>query len=262
MGLDLARWDMGLFKKKKKSPSGYQFQAYEGLRPPRIDADTPYLRPTQDLTQKIIGERAQGIGVGFDPARRSAQESLLRSQLEKIQEDQLHGAYGDISASGLSGNLAAREAISGRVRRDVGRSLSEGLTNITIEDLTRQNEERDTNTERLRALNEFNFGQENTRANFDFGVYGAEQGFKQSEAAGALAQRNQDNEFTSDLIQTGIGAASLFSGNPSGAIMMAQPMMNQMNQSGVGVSPSALQPYNYGINSANALKGRRRNLNY
>lgn len=248
-----------LFGGKKKgsaSANAFTYQPYSGFRPPAIDTeDRKFLRPTQALTTDIISNRAQGIGVGYDPARRQALEALLRSQLGKREEDEVRAAQGMASAAGLSGNLAAQEAMQGRVRRDIGRTLGEGLTQITIEDLERANQERDINTARLQALNLSNFGQENQRANFDLGVYNAEQGNRLSASQQALNQMNYENQLSnqgfSDLLNTGIAGASLFMGQPQISLAMAPNALQALSgkTSGTGIDPKLMSYYAPGFNS-------------
>lgn len=196
----------GLFGKKKGS--SFDFQPYSGLRPPRIDANgKEYLRPTQDLTQKTVMDRSQGIGVGYDPERRQLLTDLVKSQLGQQEEDQLRSAQGQISASGLSGNPRAYEALAGRVKRDTGRQLGDSLSKIAIEDLTRANDERDANTGRLLDLNKFNFGQENNAADFDLSVYGQEQGNRFKGASldqnAEQFQRTRQDDYIQGLGQLG-----------------------------------------------------------
>lgn len=167
-------------KKLKNAMSDYPYNPYAGSRPPNIDRPGyEYLRPTQDLTQKTVMDRSQGIGVGYDPQRRQLLTDLVKSQLAQQEEDQYRSAKGAISASGLSGNPRAYEALAGRVKRDTGRQLGDSMAKIAIEDLTRANEERDVNTGRLMDLNSFNFGQENNVADFDLAVWQAEENAKQ-----------------------------------------------------------------------------------
>lgn len=231
-----AGWLWGRSKKKSDQPA-FEFQPYSGLRPPRIDANgKEYLRPTQDLTQKTVMDRSQGIGVGYDPERRQLLTELVKSQLGQQEEDQLRSAQGQISASGLSGNPRAYEALAGRVKRDTGRQLGDSLSKIAIEDLGRANEERDINTARLFDLNRFNFGQENDAANFDLDVYNAEQGNRLGAAnfnqgVSQFDQSRQD-ELLSDLGGLALGGASLAMGNPAPLIMAGA------SQAGKGIAPS------------------------
>lgn len=214
-------------KKKTSADTAYSMQPYSGYRPPRIDYTRPdgtkveYLRPTQDLTQKIITERAQGIGVGYDPARQSAQQALLKSQLDKRAEDEMRMARGGLSAAGLSGNAAARGATEGRVQRDIGRTYGDALNQMAIESLARANQERDVNTARLQALNASNFGQENTAANFDADIWAREQGlgiadraFNYGMSKDAQARQDAQNEEIASML---LGAGEAM-GGPGGAI--------------------------------------------
>ena len=231
--------------------SGGGFE-YPGPRPPEIDtAERKFLRPTQALTTDIISPRAQGIGVGYDPERRTTLEALLKSNLDKRQEDEVRSAQGMAGRSGLSGNLAAQNALEGRVRRDVGRTYGEGLANITIEDLARANQERDTNTERLRALNEFNFGQENRRADFGLREFLGESGLNQNESQFnrnfGLSQQELADARNSELAElaTYAGVSALSGGNP--IVMAAAPQaLGALGDSGTGIKPPSSVTGSYG----------------
>jgi hypothetical protein len=149
--------------------------------------------------------------------------------------------------------------LTGRVQRDIGRSLSDQLGAISIEDLTRANEERDVNTARLQRLNETNFGQENTRSAFDLDVYNSEQGNRRGASQDEMARQQMSNQGMSDLLNTGIGAASLFMGNPAPLVMSAGANALSNRSAGQGIAPNAAS-MNYfappGTQSQNALKRR------
>lgn len=234
---------------RNRKSGGYEFQPYSGLRPPRIDYTTDqgqkveYLRPTQDLTQKTIMDRSQGIGVGYDPQRTKLLMDLARSQNQMSLEDSLRSAKGSIAASGLSGNPRAYEAIAGRAQRDSARSLDNSMKEISVSDLERANQERDINTARLQALNTSNFGQENNAANFDFNVYNAEQGNRLDSEKFNQGQYEYDtgrsDKFTEGLIELGAMGAGAYLGGPTGAYMGQQVGRSVTgNQSGTGISPN------------------------
>lgn len=219
---------------KKGGGGSFDYQPYSGLRPPRVDysrADgtkVEYLRPTQDLLQKTVMDRSQGVGVGYDPAWMKLNTDLINSNANKTREDSLRDATGRLSSSGLSGNARAMEALAGRVNRDSDRSISDSMTALSISDLERKNQERDVNTGRLQSLNSQNFGQENTAANFDLGVYNAEQG-NRAKAYGMNTEvdqynQGQSDEFTNSLLQAGAGAAGMYFGGPAGAAVGQQSM--------------------------------------
>ena len=240
---------------------------YTGPRPPEIDSEAQkFLRPTQSLTQDIIGKRAQGIGVGYEPERRATLEALLKSNLDKRQEDEVRSAQGMAGRSGLSGNLAAQNALEGRVRRDVGRTYGEGLANITIEDLARANQERDTNTERLRGLNEFNFNQENRRADFGLREFLGEGGLNQSESQFgrnlAFQQQQQSDQNNSDLAElaTYAGLGLVSGGNP--VVMAAAPTVTDaLKSSGQGIAPSQSSAGAYGTQPSDTISALIRQRN-
>ena len=248
---------------KSQAPS-YQYQPFSGVRPPRVDYTDPstgqptnYLRSTQALTQKIIPERAQGIGVGYDPAWMTESTNLLKDTLNRNAEDQTRAAAGSLSAAGLSGNPRAIEATQGRVLRDVGRTYGQGVTQLDIANMERANQERDVNTARLQQLNSSNFGQENNAANFDLSVYGAEQG-NQKSAAQMAANNYWDQAALNNQNATDVGQLA------SSALMLAMPQTapfiaggNVMNQTGTGITPNSYMAtpgfYNQPLNSKTAL---------
>ena len=217
--------------KKGKAPT-FEFQPYGGLRPPRIDytptggAPVEILRPTQKQIFDLLMAGSKGGGVGFDPARRQASQALLESTLRKQREDDIREARGRVSASGLSGNLRAQEALTGRVERDYGRTLGEGTNLLNIEDLTIQQQERERDKRALEALNRFNFGQEDTAADFDLSVYGQEQANRQAAAASALQgygyDRGEKSDFLNSLLKAGGTAAGGIFGGPAGAFIGSQ----------------------------------------
>lgn len=229
-------------KKKSKQPA-FQFQPYGGARPPSPE----FLRPAEALTWNTISKRSQGQDVGFDPARREALTALVKSELGKREEDELRSARGAISSSGLSGNPRAAEALSGRVSRDIGRTLGDELAKISIEDLTAANEEKRENTGYLQDFNKFNFGQSNRVADFDLDVYSAEEGnrarsFGLNEGVRQYGQNREDDQLAGlfELLGTGIGA---YAGGPAGAAIGSQVGgslgTNTLRGSGTGIAPTA-----------------------
>lgn len=269
-----AKQASGQNKKIKNAMSDYPYVAYSGDRPPEIDREGyEYLRPTQDLTQDIIMGRAQGEGVGYDPARRQLLTDLARNELAMQEEDQLRSAKGAISSSGLSGNPRAYEAMAGRVKRDTGRNLENAMSRIAIEDLGRANEERDINTARLQDLNTFNFGQENAGAEFDLNQWKAEESAKQGrtgiglDAAGmyrnpySVAGSIFGSSF-SDLGGSMMGGQGGGSNSQPAVQTYQSPTMSQGSNS--GFQGYGLQPTNYGQlvnnyqNQASASRSGRR----
>ena len=220
----------------------FEFQPYGGLRPPRIDSPgQEILRPTQKQIFDILMRRSRGEDVGYDPARKTAAISLFESKLGKQREDDVREAEGRVAASGLGGNLRAQEALTGRVNRDYGRTLGEGINALNIEDLTRANEERDINTERLRALNQFNFGQENKGADFDLDVYGAEQQNRRFGASQALEGYQLDSgrsdEESENWWDTALNIGALIPGPQQPFVAGAAGVNSLMRQSGQGIAP-------------------------
>jgi len=231
----------------KKKKGGIEYQPYSGYRPPRIDStNQEILRPTQKQLFDIVMSRSKGEDVGYAPEWLQLNTDLIKSNLAKQEEDQVRDARGSLSAAGLSGNPRAIEATTGRIKRDVGRNLSDSMTQLSISDLERKNLERDVNTGRLQNLNTFNFGQENKAADFDLGVYNAEQG-NRFTAAGLnqdqyrYDQGRSDEQF-SDLMGTGLNLADLVAGSKTGG-NTGSASANALRTSGTGVQPTSAGMY-------------------
>lgn len=254
-------------KKIKNALSDYPYVNYGGLRPPRIDANgKEYLRPTQDMTQQIIMDRAQGKGVGYDPERMRLLTDLVKSENQQRREDDVRAANGRLSSSGLSGNPRAYEALAGRVNRDSARSLNDNLAKISIEDLTRANEERDVNTARLQDLNSFNFGQENNAADFDLNVWKAEESAKQGRVGLGFqaADRYRDpasvmaTTFGNSLVNLGSQMYGGGSGGGSSPTMSSPTTPNYGGFAGYGLQPTNSNSFNNNWDSYTASKSGRR----
>ena len=231
----------GIFgKKKKKSTPAYEFIPYSGARP----IAPSFTKESEKALYDTIVPRSQGIGVGYDPARRASAQALLESTINKQKEDDVRYAKGRASAAGLSGNLRAQEALAGRVERDAARSLADQTNALNIEDLTRANEERDINTQRLQNFSNFQFGQGNKVADFDLGVYNAEQG-NRFDAAGfnegvrQYDQTRSDDNFN-DLSTLALAGADLYltsQGAPPGTASSISALAGG-RPSGQGIAPT------------------------
>jgi len=216
--------------KKKNKASNYDYQPYSGARP----MAPSYTKESEKAYWDIINPRSQGIGVGYAPEWMTQNTDLIRSELAKQQEDQIRSAQGSLSAAGLSGNPRAIEAMTGRINRDVGRQLGDELAKISIADLERKNQERDINTSRLGQFNQFQFGQGNKVADFDLGVYGAEQGNRAqaygiNEATRQYDQTRGDEQF-SDLLGTGLNLAQMYYSPQSAFLSQAAQALSSQNQ--------------------------------
>lgn len=236
-------------KKLKNAMSDYPYVAYNGARPPSVDRPGyEYLRPTQDLTQQIVMDRAQGKGVGYEPAWLQLNSDLIKSNLDKTREDNIRDANGRLASSGLSGNVRAQEALSGRVNRDSARTQGDALTALSIADLERKNAERDDNTSRLMDLNQSNFGQENIGAEFDLNKWKAEESAKQGRVGlgfdYAQAYRNPYSVAGSTIGNSLVNAGSQISGGGgSGGGGSSQPMVQPSSSYSSGASQGqGLQP--------------------
>ena len=164
------------------------FQPYSGYRPPHVNynpktesniyAPGNTFRPVEDLISRIVMERAQGQGVGYDPARRQELLENFKIQQDRDLEQSNYDLQNRLSGMGLSHNAAAYNDLIGRSLKEAGREKNLYTNRVDIEDLARRNQERDINTGRLQNLNTFNFGQENAVADFDLNAYRAEQGLE------------------------------------------------------------------------------------
>lgn len=226
-------WLSSLFSNKAKSAPTYTPIPYSGRTP-----ESPsYTKESEKAYYDTILPRSQGIGVGYSPEWLSSSQALINSQLNKAQEDRLRDTKGSLSAAGLSGNPRAYEATSGRVQRDTQRELQDAMSKLTIADMERKNQERDTNTARLGQFNQFEFGQGNTAANFDLNKWG-QQNQQALASAGMNNQNfwtglNNQNEVISDLGQSAL--ALTMAPETGGASLM----MPSSTTGGYGVSPSA-----------------------
>lgn len=261
----------GLFSKKKKKSSAPTWtpQPYSGYRPPRIDytgnpessswlsgnfpesmkslvqgtsgKEMNTLRPVSSLYTGMVANRAQGNDIGYDPSWLNSSQALIRSELGKSEEDILRDAKGAQSASGLSGNLRAYEALAGRVKRNTQRELQDATSKLNIADMERKALEKYGYTGMLGNLNQSNFNQENAAAEFDRAVWEAEQ-LNNAKAAGINMDAYQtdnifdENEsegqmgFGTDILQNLGGSGFLNNLGPS-----AQSLLNG-NQTGKGIA--------------------------
>jgi hypothetical protein len=142
--------------------------------------------------------------------------------------------------------------------------LSEGVNTLNIEDLARANQERDINTARLQDLNTFNFGQENTGAEFDLNQWKAEESAKE-------ARTGQGLEYASmyrDPYSVGMGTMGAGLSN-WGSDMTSMGMNKQQNQQSVvqntpSMPASSYNWSNYGQGLAptqNSVSGAWNQLN-
>lgn len=159
-------------KKSNKRLGGVadKLPAYSGYKPPSVS----FLRPVESQITDIVLKRSANQDVGFDPARREKLLENYKIETGRNYENNRADTLNQLSGAGLSSNLAARDALLGRLDREKNNNDTLYRNKVDIEDLTRRNEERDVNTGRLADLNRFNFGQENTRASFDKSIWDSE----------------------------------------------------------------------------------------
>lgn len=233
--------------------SGYEYKPYSGARPSSIDANgKEYLRPTQDLTQQIIMDRAQGIGVGYDPSWMKLNEDILRSNSDRSLQDTLRTQKGALSSAGLSGNPRAYEATAGRAMRNSNEDMTNAMKALATSDMERKNTERDVNTQRLQNLNTFNFGQENKVADFDLSTYLGEEANRARSYGLDFDTTQYNNErsddFVNDLVGTGLTLADIYGtsqGLPPGTVSSAASLART---SGGGIQPTTQGMYNKPLN--------------
>lgn len=202
---------------------------YSGYRPPHVN----YLRPVEDQIYDILMKRSRSEDVGYDPRRRELLLQNFKLQQDRDLQDTTSDINNRLSGMGLSRNAAAYDEMMGRALRDAQREKNLYTNRVDIEDLARRNEERDINTSRLQDFNTFNFGQENTRANFDLDAFKA-------ESANELGRRNialGAESFRESPLSMALKVGSVASGFvPGGAGY--QPASVSVNQQSPTYSPS------------------------
>lgn len=186
---------------KRASGMSAPFEKYSGYKPPHVS----FLRPVEKQITDIVMQRSLGQGVGYDPARREALLKNFDIEQGRNLETQKADIQNRLSGMGLSRNLAANEELMGRALTESGRERNLYTNRVDIEDLARANEERDTNTARLQALNRTNFGQENKVADFDLDVFNAESGNERARR-GLIGQQEQLHEDPYAAALQGAGA--------------------------------------------------------
>lgn len=235
----------GIGKKKNNGPQAPQFQPYSGLRPPRVNYnpvnESPVaspgniLRPVQQTITDTLLRRSQGKDVGFDPARRDELQKNFDIQQGRDLENSTADIKNRLAGQGLSHNAAATDDLLGRALRNANQEKNLYTNRIDIEDMAKRNEDTTHATDQLQGLNATNFGQENQAANFDLGVYNAEnQGKHQNFQDQNAAYGNYQDPLGTALALAGQGAglyADIQSGGAYSAI-----------KNGVNASPSAPTP--------------------
>jgi hypothetical protein len=176
--------------------------AYSGYKPPSVS----FLRPVEQQITDILMKRSQGQDVGFDPARREKLLENYKIETGRNYETNRADTLNQLSGSGLSSNLAARDALLGRLDREKNNNDTLYRNKVDIEDLSRRNEERDVNTGRLQSLNNFNFGQENTRASFDKSIWDSE---NQNELARRGLQMQSASSYQDPFAEALAGGANM-----------------------------------------------------
>lgn len=231
-------------KGTKKAPS-YTPTPYTGERPPDIDSPgQEILRPTQKQDFDITMRRSLGQDVGYDPSWIKSATALTKSNLDSALADRLRNQSGMLSAQGLSGNPRAYEATKGRSERDYSSDLENSLNRLNVANMEASRSDKNAATDRLAALNRFNFGQENIGANFDLNKWQAENQFSRS-AAGLDAGNFWNQQAYDDQNQSDIGNVMASSFSPSAQAITAfqAPTTGQGISSSIMGNPSTSQSY-------------------
>jgi len=93
LGIPLAISAIGALAARKAGKSGAPAPSaqFSGARPPEVS----FLRPVEKQVFEILSRRSLGQDVGFDPERQTKQTELLKSQLDRREEDEVRSALGD-----------------------------------------------------------------------------------------------------------------------------------------------------------------------
>lgn len=243
----------GASKSNKRRPGVPEFQPYSGHKPPLPN----YTRDTEKLIYETLARRSQGEDVGFDPRRREALLENYEIENDRYLDRQTDDIQNALSGMGLSKNLRAYDALMLRALEDNKRDKDLYTNRVDIEDLSRANEERDINTARLQDFNNFNFGQENTRAGFDLDVYNSENNQKNANYSQKVQRANNYQDPLGAFVQGGLSTyGALSSGGSSGGLSVGgggtpyvpdpsetfRKSMNYYSPSGTGYSGGRYQP--------------------
>lgn len=242
----------------------YPYSPYSGYKPQRIDtASKEILRPTQAQDFDITMRRSLGQDVGYDPSWMSESQKVLQSNFGRSLKDQLRNSAGSLSASGLSGNPRAYEATSGRIQRDTDENLQNALSGLTIANMEASREDKNSATNRLAELNRFNFGQENTVADFDLNQWQMEESAKQGRMGLGLNAASMYRNPSAQALSVGGSALSSMGSGLLGAYG-AGSGTSAVRQPGTGISPSsgALSSKNFSSYNQNPALSRYRNYTF
>jgi len=199
--------------RNKSRPAAYEFKEYSGRRP-----ESPnFLRPVEEQIKNILMARSQGEGVGYAPERRAALLESYDLGRKKDMERSKADINDRLSGMGLSRNLKAVDALYNRAQEDYQTAKDKYVTDVDIEDLERQNEERDVNTARLQDFNTFNFGQQNAAADFDLREYGAENSDRRYAQGSQVERFNQYEDPMGSFIESGLGTYGMLRSPTMGA---------------------------------------------
>lgn len=191
--------------------AGAPLPSFSGERPPGVTD----LRGIESSISQILQQRAAGQDVGFDPARLTAlKESFDIGQERQLREAQAR-TINELSGTGQSRNLAARQATLGRQRELAGEARRQTFLGFDIEDLASRQQERDINTERLRQFNRFQFGQENIGSEFDLNRFNIETSAelrRRSQQLGIPINESIAASTISQAVEGGTSAAEAFIG--------------------------------------------------
>lgn len=198
-------------KSGQKKMGVFKPTPYSGMKPPEFKN----LRPVEQQITDILMRRSQGQDVGYDPVRLKKMKENFDIDQEQRAEVGEADIINQLSGTGLSRNLAARDRLLGNYQRENERERNKAFNQYDISDLEAARADKNENTRNLQQWGEFGFGQENSRAQFDQNLWSAENGLNaqavESQNAATQYQNQQKRQFVEDLtgsvgggIQTGM----------------------------------------------------------
>lgn len=230
-------------KSRAKAP---EFAPYSGYRPPHVN----YLRPVEDQITQILMERSKDIGTGFNPERLSKLKENYDIDQSQRDERNIADLNNELSATGQSRNLAARDYLLNRYKRDQERERNKYFNSYDIEDLATKNQEKREATGQLADLNRFNFGQENKVADFDLSVYGAENNQRNQTFQNQMAQDQTYQDPFGEAFNTGLSVLGATQGADYNRAVI-DALKSRGNQGQDYSAPFVKNPtdYSYGVPS-------------
>lgn len=232
---------MGMFDfltNNKELPGKLNFKKYSGYTPPHVS--DKYFRPIESMISETLMRRSQGQDVGYDPKRREELQGIYDIDFNRQQESNKNDLMNQLSGTGQSKNLAARDALLGQSQRYGQDTRSKYLMGLDVEDLTRRADDTKDYTRMLQDQNQINFGQENQVADFGLRQYGAENSAENAFANTNLQRASQYENPWGAALKTAAnigGMVSQFGGMGGGSMGSGGYQMGDMakgQQGGAG----------------------------